>query len=79
MNPTTQRIMYSKNPGKLIIVGLICTVYGVILIKRGIEGDTLMPGTTFTYLPRWLFISGGILLQFPLIGAVWFLKYTGHW
>lgn len=59
--------------GNLIFVGIVCTVYGIILIKRGIEGDTLCPGTTFTYLPRWLFIGTGILLQLPLAAAFWFL------
>ncbi len=72
-------IMYSRHPTKLVAIGLISTVYGVVLIKRGIEGDTLMPGTNFTYLPKWLFITGGALLQLPLIGAVWFLKYSGYW
>ena len=71
--------MVSRHPTKLVVIGLISTVYGVILIKKGIEGDTLMPGTTFTYLPRWLFIWGGVLMQLPLIGAVWFLKYSGYW
>ncbi len=59
--------------GKLIGVGLICTGYGIYLIKRGIEGDTLCPGTQFTYLPRGLFIGTGILLQLPLPAAFWFL------
>lgn len=72
-------IMYSRHPTKLVVIGLISTFYGVVLIKRGIEGDTLMPGTSFTYLPRWLFIMGGALMQLPLIGAVWFMKYSGYW
>lgn len=38
-----------------------CTGYGIYLTKRGIEGDTLMPGTNFTYLPKWLFIKSEIL------------------
>ena len=59
--------------GKLIAIGLIATGYGIYLIKRGIEGDTLCPGTNFTYLPRWLFIGTGILLQLPLPAAFWFL------
>lgn len=61
-----------------MIIGMICTVYGLFLIKRGIEGDTLMPGTSFTYLPRWLFITTGILLQTPLIAAWMYLRYIGH-
>lgn len=60
--------------GNLITVGLVCTGYGIYLIKRGIEGDTLCPGTTFTYLPRWLFIGTGLLLQLPLPAAFWFLN-----
>lgn len=74
-----EHIMSSHRPGNLVVVGLICTVYGISLIKRGIEGDTLMPGTNFTYLPRWLFVSCGVLLQLPLVGAYWFLKSTGYW
>ena len=70
--------MFSRRPGTLLAIGIICTAYGIILIKKGIEGDTLMPGTTFTYLPRWLFITSGILLQLPVIGAVIFLKYVGY-
>ncbi len=62
--------------GKLIIVGLLATGYGIYLIKRGIEGDTLMPGTNFTYLPRWLFITAGAILQLPLPGAIWYLNFA---
>ncbi len=60
--------------GNLIAVGLIATSYGIYLIKCGIQGDTLCPGTTFTYLPRWLFIGTGVLLQLPLPAAFWFLN-----
>lgn len=67
-----------RRPGTLLIIGLICTVYGLILIKRGIEGDTLMPGTDFTYLPKWLFITTGILLQIPVIAAWMYLKSIGQ-
>lgn len=59
--------------GSLIAVGLISAGYGIYLIKRGIEGDTLCPGTNFTYLPRWLFIGTGVLLQLPLPAAFWIL------
>lgn len=59
----------TRDPRTLIAIGLICTGYGIYLIKRGIEGDTLMPGTTFTYLPKWLFITTGLLLQLPLPAA----------
>lgn len=69
--------MYSGRPRNLIGVGIICAVCGIILIKRAIEGDTLMPGTQFTYLPRWLFVVGGLLFQLPLIGACWYLKAFG--
>lgn len=64
---------WARNPIVLIVVGVIATGYGINLIIRGLQGDTLMPGTTFTYLPRWIFVSAGLLLQLPLIGAVWFL------
>lgn len=71
--------MSFRNPGVLLAIGLVATVYGIGLIKRGIEGDTLMPGTNFTYLPRWLFILTGCLLQAPLIGAAIWLKSRGWW
>lgn len=71
--------MFSRRPGTLLAIAVACTVYGIILIKRGIEGDTLMPGTLFTYLPRWLFVTVGILLQIPLPFACWFLKSIGFW
>lgn len=64
----------SRNGGTLLGFGLMATGYGVYLIKRGIEGDTLCPGTTFTYLPRWLFIATGLLLQLPLPAVLWFLN-----
>jgi len=70
--------LYSGRPGNLIGVGVFCTGYGIYLIKRGIEGDTLMPGTSFTYLPKWLFISFGLLLQLPLPAAFWFLNSVGN-
>ena len=63
----------SRNPRTLISIGLVCTAYGIYLIKRGIEGDTLLPGTNFTYLPKWLFITCGLLLQLPLPAAFWML------
>lgn len=68
----------ARNPFVLILVGVIATGYGIHLILRGIQGDTLLPGTTFTYLPRWLFIVTGLVLQLPLIGAVWFLVALGQ-
>ena len=70
--------MFSRRPGTLLAIGIFCTVYGIILIKKGIEGDTIMPGTTFTYLPKWLFITTGVLLQLPIIGATLFLKHIGY-
>lgn len=69
--------MYRGRPGNLIAVGIACTVFGLILIKRAIEGDTLMPGTQFTYLPKWLFVTCGLLLQLPLAGACFYLKAFG--
>jgi len=65
--------MSHANPNNLILVGLIATGYGIYLIKRGIEGDTLLPGTLFTYVPRWVFIFIGLLLQLVLPAAIWFL------
>ena len=63
----------SRGQGNLIAIGLVATGYGIYLIKRGIDGDTLFPRTTFTYLPKWLFIVTGLLLQLPLPAAFWFL------
>lgn len=68
---------YSRDPKALLLIGLVCTGYGIYLIKRGIEGDTLMLGTNFTYLPRWLFFLCGVVLQLPLPLAYWFLKSQG--
>ena len=65
--------MSHANPNNLILVGLIATGYGIYLIKRGIEGDTLLPSTLFTYVPRWVFIFIGLLLQLVLPAAIWFL------
>jgi len=61
------------NPYSLVLIGLLATGYGIYLIKRGIEGDTLLPGSLFTYVPRWVFILIGLLLQLPLPAAIWFL------
>jgi hypothetical protein len=61
------------SPYSLIAIGLLATGYGIYLIKRGLEGDTLLPGTLFTYVPRWVFIVTGLLLQLPLPVAIWFL------
>ncbi len=63
----------------LLVIGLISAGYGINLIKRGWENDTLMPGTNFTYLPQWLFYLTGILLQIPLVAAIFFLKSIGYW
>jgi hypothetical protein len=67
-----------RSPRNLFVVGIICTCYGIYLIKCGYEGDTLMPGTQFTYLPRWLFYTVGLILQLPLLGAWLFLRSTGY-
>ena len=61
------------NPYSLVLIGLLATGYGIYLIKRGIEGDTLLPGSLFTYVSRWVFILVGLLLQLPLPAAIWFL------
>ncbi|MBE2178982.1 MAG: hypothetical protein IAE97_00725 [Chthoniobacterales bacterium] len=68
----------ARNPFVLIVLGVVATGYGIHLILRGLQGDTLLSGTTFTYLPRWLFILTGLILQLPLPGAVWFLIATGY-
>ena len=52
------------NSYNFIVIGLIATGYGIYLIKRGTEGDRLLAGTLFTYVPRWIFILIGLLLQF---------------
>lgn len=65
---------YSRNPESLLFYGLICSGYGIYLFKRALDGDTLLPGTTFTYIPKWLFYSAAILLQAPLPLAYFFLK-----
>lgn len=56
----------SRSTGNLFTVGVFSISYGIYLIKRGIEGDTWMAGTNFTYPPRWLLISFGLLLQLAL-------------
>jgi hypothetical protein len=66
-----------RNPYVLVAIGLIATGYGVHLIKRAIEGDTLMPGTQFTHLPSWILWTAGLLLQLPLPAAIWFLYAIG--
>jgi hypothetical protein len=65
---------YSRDPKVLLIIGALCSGYGIYLIKRGYEGDTLLPGTSFCYLPKWLFYLAGVLLQIPLPMAYLFLK-----
>ncbi len=65
---------YSRDPKVLLLIGFLCSGYGIYLIKRGYEGDTLMPGTTFFYLPKWLFYVVGLILQIPLPMAYLFLK-----
>jgi hypothetical protein len=65
---------YSRDPKVLLIIGALCSGYGIYLIKRGYEGDTLLPGTSLGYLPKWLFYLAGVLLQIPLPMAYLFLK-----
>jgi len=69
---------YPRNPYILLVVGGVCTLYGLYLIKKAWDGDTLCPGTDFTYLPKWLFYLGGVLLQLPLPAAYIFLKSFNH-
>jgi hypothetical protein len=68
---------YTRNPLSLLSLGLVCTVLGIRLLIKGRQGDTLMPGTNFTYLPVWLFYVSGILMQLPLPLAWWFLRAQG--
>lgn len=65
---------YSRDTKVLLIIGVLCSGYGIYLIKRGYEGDTLLPSTSFCYLPKWLFYLAGVLLQIPLPLAYLFLK-----
>ena len=60
-------------PYRFVILGLLATVYGISLIRQGLNRETLLAGTKFTYLPPWLFVLGGVLLQLPLPVALWFL------
>ncbi|MDA8975455.1 hypothetical protein N9F44_00435 [Akkermansiaceae bacterium] len=52
--------------------GIACAVLGVIRLKRAWDGDTRLPGTLITFIPKWIFISSGLLLQLPLL--IYFLK-----
>lgn len=45
--------------------------------KDAFDGDTLLPVTTFYYLQKWLFYTGGIVLQAPLPLAFLFLSTQG--
>ena len=51
------------NPYSLVLIGLLATGYGIHLIKRGIEGDTLLPGSLFNYVSalgfhsRWTIVA----------------------
>jgi len=74
--PSLLFMISGRHAGKLVVVGIFATGYGIYLIKRGIEGDTLMPGTNFTYLPRWLFFITGAILQLPLPAAIWYLDFA---
>lgn len=68
---------YSRHPETLLFVAFICTCYGLNLIKKGIQGYTLIPGTNFSYWPRWLLITAGIILQAFLPLAYCFLTKQG--
>ena len=52
----------------------MCSSYGIYLLKKAWDHDTLLPGTLTVYLPRWLFVLAGLLFQIPLPAAYWFLK-----
>jgi hypothetical protein len=66
------------NPGNLLVVGAICSLAGLFLIYRALTGDTLFPGTLYTYLPRRYFWVAGLLLQLPLVVSVMFLLHQGY-
>ena len=68
---------YSRDPELLLFYGLLSSAYGIYLFKRAIDGDTLLSGTTFTYIPKWMFYTAGVLLQLPLPLAYFFLKSKG--
>lgn len=61
-------------PGELLWAGGICSIVGLALLRKWWDQDTLLPGTTFTHLPRWTFFVGGLLMQIPLPLAWWWLK-----
>lgn len=61
----------------LLVVSLICTGYGIYLLKRAWEGDTLLPGTLTVYIPKWIFVLTGLILQTPLPLAWIYLKNMG--
>lgn len=77
MNPIpTIGMIYPPRATDLILVAACCSVAGAVLLWKGIKGDTLMPGTLFTYLPKWLFIALGLLFQLPLPLAFWYLDWV---
>lgn len=76
--PNILLYFFSRNPRILLGLGLLCTVGGIRLIIKAYQGDTLMPGTNFTYLPAWFFYTCGMILQIPLPLAWWFLVNTGY-
>ncbi|MBN2713567.1 MAG: hypothetical protein JXR97_14190 [Planctomycetes bacterium] len=43
-------------------------------LLASIYGDTRI-GNSFDYMPRWLFVVGGVLLQLPMVFAFWFNDY----
>lgn len=78
MTPFTRtRMFFAPHATDLILVGAVCTASGAVLLWKGITGDTLIPGTLFTYLPKWVFLGLGLLLQLPLPLAFWYLDWLG--
>ncbi|MFY7818456.1 MAG: hypothetical protein ACOVRB_08835 [Akkermansiaceae bacterium] len=67
-----------RSPFNLLALGVLCTVLGIRQFYKVYQGDTLMPGTNFTYLPNWFFYLTGALLQIPLPLACWFLHSVGR-
>jgi len=70
-NSTAQEAMW----GGFIPFGL-CSLWGMRFVFRGLRGDILDSSGTAVASRSW-FIVGGMLLQCPLIGYVWFVWKQG--
>jgi hypothetical protein len=67
----------TADPGGLIGVGVVCTVTGLAAIRKALTGHALLPGTTWTRVPRWILWLVGLALQLPLPLALFFLRKQG--